>query len=64
MRIVKLIVRADEVMVIYKTLVESFPVLGSFVIILSIFLFMFSVIGVQLFALNDVNPIDGLDRQM
>ena len=62
MRIIKLVVRAEQIMIIYRTLAETLPVLGSFSILLVIFLFILSTISVQFFALIDLAPIEGLDR--
>ena len=63
-RIFKVVVRAKKIVVIYRTLVDTLPVLSSFGILLVILLFMFTVVSVQLFAMVDLNPIDGLERQM
>ena len=63
-RIIKIVVRAEKMMIIYKTLADTAPVLGSFGLLLLMLLFMFTVIAVQLFALVDVNAIKGLDRTL
>ena len=60
--VLKLVLRSDKLLVIYRTLAETISVLGEFSILLLIMLFMFSVIAVQLFALVDLRPIDGLNR--
>ena len=49
---------------IYRTLVDTIPVLSSFGVLLIILLFMFTTVSVQLFALVDINPIPGLEREM
>ena len=63
-RIFKVVVRAEKMMVIYKTLADTGPVLGSFGLLLFILLFMFTTVSVQLFALVDLKPIDGIKRQL
>lgn len=63
-RIVKVVVKAEKMMVIYKTLAEVAPVLGSFGILLFIILFMFTTVSVQMFSLVDLNSITGIDREM
>ena len=56
-RIIKIVVRAEKMMIIYKTLADTTPVLGSFGLLLLMLLFVFTVIAVQLFALVDVSDI-------
>lgn len=62
--LLKLLVRAEKIRVIYHTLAETIPVLGSFSILLLIVLFMFSVLALNLFALVNLQQIEGLDRQL
>lgn len=45
-RIFKFVVRAEKMMVIYRVLVETAPVLGSFGILLFIIIFMFTTVSV------------------
>ena len=45
-RIIKIMVRAEKMMIIYKTLADTAPVLGSFGILLLMLLFMFTVVAV------------------
>ena len=45
-RIFKVVVRAEKMMVIYRTLADTTPVLGSFGILLIIILFMFTTVSV------------------
>lgn len=62
--ILRVAVRAEKMRIIYRTLAETVPTLGSFSILLLIVLFIFSVISVNLFALVDMEQIPGLDRQL
>ena len=64
MRVLKLIVRANKLVIIYRTLANTAPILGSFVLLMLVFLFMFTVVAVQNFALIDLSSIPGLDREM
>lgn len=63
-RIIKMVVQSKKLMVIYRTLADTAPVLGSFGLLLILLLFMFTVVAVQIFALVDVSRGSGLEREM
>ena len=62
--ILRMMIRTEKLQIILLTLAETVPVLGSFSILLLICLFMFSVLAVNLFALIDLEPIDGINREL
>lgn len=45
-RILKLVIRANNMEIIYRTLADTAPTLASFLILVLIQLFIFSVVGV------------------
>ena len=64
LKLLKLVVNAKKMDHLQRTLADTAPVLGSFGLLLLLFLFMFTVVGVQFFAMNSLNQAEGLNREM
>ena len=64
LRVFRLIKRHKKLNEIYETLKSAAPAMASLFLLLMLFIFMFSIIGIQLFALVDIESADVMDRHV
>ena len=64
LKLMKLVVNVKKLEMIQRTISDTTPVLGTFSLLLLLFLYMCTVIAVQLFALIDLSSPPGIDREM
>ena len=50
LRILRIVKRAEKLQIIFETILEAIPAMGSLGMLLLLFLFLFTVIGMQLFS--------------
>lgn len=63
-RMLRLFVKAKKLQIIFQTIVEASSTLGSLGFLLMLSIYMFSIIGVQLFALVDLHRSPGIDAEL
>ena len=54
-RMLRLFLKAHKLNIIFRTLIDAAPVLISLGVLLLLSIYMFSIIGVQLFAMIDLH---------
>lgn len=64
LRIFRLIKKHQKLNEIYNTLLDATPSMASLGLLLMLFIFMFSIIGMSLFALVDIKDTDELTRHV
>lgn len=50
LRILRIVKKAEKLQIIFETILEAIPAMGSLGVLLLLFLFLFSIIGMQLFS--------------
>ena len=63
-RMLRLFVKAKKLQIIFHTLVEVGPTLSSLGFLLLLSIYMFSIIGIQLFAMIDLRKIPGVETEL
>lgn len=61
-RVFRLIKKYQKLQEIYSTLLDAVPATASLGLLLMLFIFMFSIIGMSLFALVDVKDASEMNR--
>ena len=64
LKLMKLVINVKKLEMIQRTISDTLPVLGTFSLLLLLFLYMCTVIAVQLFAMIDLSHAPGIDREM
>ena len=60
-RMLRLFVKARKLQIILHTMAEAVPTLGSVGLLLFLSIYMFAILGVQLFALIDLHKSPGME---